>query len=89
MVFILVADWIACHLLFKNRREVLFVGLVEVEADHIGTRHHNFADVALGEVKDVIDEINFRIVDESLLAAFLHEQTNFLWIVRDLAFRYA
>ena len=85
MILVLLADRIARELLLEDDMEVRVEVVAEVEADHVRTRRHDLAHIEVGEVKDVVDEVRLRVVDEPLLVTLLHEQADFLLRVRLLA----
>ncbi len=82
MVFILAADRIAREPPLDDGLHRLLHAVFEVYADHIRTRHHDFPRIQVGKVKDIVHEVGFRLVDEALTAALLHEQANLLLGVR-------
>ena len=86
MIFIFVANRVARHLLFKHRFQIFAITFVNVKADHIGARNHNFPDAQFGEVENIIDKIYFRFVNQSLFPALLHQQANFFRVVCNIAF---
>ena len=82
VILVLFAERIARELFLEDDVEVRVEIVLDVEADHVRARRHDFADVEVGEIKDVVDEVGLGIVDEALLVAFLHEQADFFLGVR-------
>ena len=79
-----VADWIAREPLLHRHLNALFQRVLKIEADHVRARNHDLAHGEIGEVKDVVDEFQFRLINEALAMTLLHEDADLLFRMRHI-----
>ena len=86
MVLILVADRITRHALLQRRLDIILPGILKIQTNHIRARHHNVAGTTVGKIKDIIQISQLSFINIAMLMAFLHQDTDFVLVVRLLRF---
>ena len=86
VVLVGVADRIARQLFGDGCIDTFAERILHVEAYHIGTRYHDFARVAVGEIEDVVHVVELFLVDVALTVAFFHQDAYLFFRMRRVAF---
>ena len=82
VVLILITDRITCHALLQRRLDIILPGILQIQANHIGTRNHDVAGATVGKVENVIQISKLCFINIAMLVAFFHQYADFVLIVR-------
>ncbi len=82
VILVLITDRITRHTLFQRRLDIILPGILQIQANHIGTRHHDVAGATVGKVKDIIQISKLCFINIAMLMAFFHQYADFILVVR-------
>ena len=82
MVLVLITDRITRHALLQRRLDIILPGILQIQANHIGARHHDVAGATIGKVENVIQISKLCFINIAMLVAFFHQYADFVLIVR-------
>ena len=82
VVLVLITDRITCHALLQRRLDIILPGILQIQADHIGTRNHDVAGATVGKVENVIQISKLCFINIAMLVAFFHQYADFIFVVR-------
>ena len=82
VVLVLITDRITRHALFQRRLDIILPGILQIQADHIGTRNHDVAGATVGKIKDIIQISKLCFINIAMLMAFFHQYADFVLIMR-------
>ena len=86
VILVLITDRITRHALFKRRLDIILPGILQIQANHIGTRYHDIAGTTVGKVENVIQISKLCFINIAMLVAFFHQNADFVLIVRFFCF---
>ena len=81
VVLVAVADGVAGHALVQGRLDAVVEAVVQIQADHIRTGHHDLAGAAVGKIEDVVEIGQLASVDIAVFIAFLHQNADFFFVM--------
>ncbi|MNN66754.1 hypothetical protein D3C81_1823460 [compost metagenome] len=82
MILITFAYRIPCPHAVKGNLHIFFNRQMIVQTDHFSTRDHNFTGHGIGKLKNIVHQSHFRVVDQTALVAFLHNDADFFFGMR-------